>query len=44
MVDLLSWMTISKTFNVINLTLFQLFRNNSRTSSLEVEVKDDDTY
>ena len=43
-VDLLTWMRISKTFNVPNLTLFQLDMNlgypesNSRMSFSQVEV------
>ena len=45
-VDLPSWMRISNTFNVANLTLFKPYMSlgylekNSRTSSSQVEVSD----
>ena len=46
MVDLPSWMGISKTFNVVDLTLFKPYMNlgypesNLRMSSSQVEVTD----
>ena len=48
-IDLPVWMEISKTFNVVDITLFQpdmslgYSENHSRSSSLQVEVNDEDT-